>query len=53
MGLEYYTQETKFSSKSGEISVADIRNELFEGENIITSKTDYGQSQLLGNKKED
>jgi len=47
------TQETKFSSKSGEISVADIRNELFEGENIITSKTDYGQSQLLGNKKED
>jgi Family of unknown function (DUF5832) len=47
------TQETKFSSKSGEISVADIRNELFEGENIITGKTDYGQSQLLGNKKED
>jgi hypothetical protein len=29
------------------ISVADIRNELFEGENIIVGKTDYGQSELI------
>ena len=28
------------------ISVADIRNELFDGENIVVGKTDYGQSQL-------
>ena len=28
------------------ISVADIRSELFEGENIVIGKTDYGQSQL-------
>jgi len=28
------------------ISVADIRNELFEGDNIVVGKTDYGQSQL-------
>ena len=28
------------------ISVADIRNELFEGDNIVIGKTDYGQSQL-------
>jgi len=29
------------------ISVADIRSELFEGENIITGKTDNGRSELL------
>lgn len=38
------------------ISVADIRSELFEGENIVVGKTDYGQSQLKSgpfSKKED
>jgi hypothetical protein len=39
------------------ISSADIRNELFEGENIVIGKTDNGQSQLLtgpfSNKKAD
>lgn len=30
-----------------EISTADIRAELFEGDNIITGKSDYGQSQLV------
>lgn len=39
------------------ISVADIRSELFDGENIVIGKTDNGQSQLLSgpfaNKKED
>jgi hypothetical protein len=29
------------------ISAADLRKELFEGENIITGETDHGQSQLL------
>jgi len=29
------------------ISSADIRKELFEGENIITGKTDNGQSELV------
>jgi hypothetical protein len=29
------------------VTSEDIANELFEGENIITSKTDNGQSQLL------
>jgi hypothetical protein len=39
--------EKTFSSKEPEnISVADIRSELFESENIVTGKTDYGQSQL-------
>jgi hypothetical protein len=39
------------------ISTADICNELFEGENIITGKTDNGQSLLVSgpfaNKKKD
>jgi hypothetical protein len=29
------------------ISVADIRSELFEGENIVIGETDHGQSELL------
>lgn len=30
-----------------EISAADIRQELFEGENIVIGKTDNGQSELI------
>ncbi len=40
------TQEDKLM-KNDQISVADIRNELFDGENIVTGKTDYGQSELV------
>jgi len=40
------TQENALSSNDG-ISVADIRSELFEGENIIVGKTDNGQSELI------
>jgi len=29
------------------VSSADIRMELFEGDNIVTGKTDYGQSMLV------
>jgi hypothetical protein len=44
----FNTQENFLSSGNNEsISVADIRNELFEGENIVTGKTDYGQSELV------
>jgi hypothetical protein len=40
------TQE--FALKEQEnISTADICMELFEGDNVVTGKTDYGQSQLL------
>lgn len=39
------------------ISTADISRELFEGENIVIGKSDYGQSQLksgpFANKKQD
>ena len=40
------THETTFKEKD-EISVADIRSELFDGDNIVVGKTDYGQSQLF------
>jgi hypothetical protein len=40
------TQET-FLKEQDVISSADIRKELFEGDNIITGKTDNGQSELV------
>jgi hypothetical protein len=40
------TQEKTFKDQET-ISAADIRAELFEGENIIIGKTDNGQSELL------
>jgi hypothetical protein len=44
---DFNSTEKTFSSKEPEnISVADIRSELFESENIVTGKTDYGISQL-------
>uniref|UniRef100_A0A6C0BB10 Uncharacterized protein n=1 Tax=viral metagenome TaxID=1070528 RepID=A0A6C0BB10_9ZZZZ len=39
------TQEAEL--ESDQISAADIRRELFEGENIIMGKTDNGRSELL------
>jgi hypothetical protein len=52
------TQETVLREKDPDsISAADIRTELFEGENIVVGKSDYGQSELLSGpfatKKED
>jgi len=32
---------------NAEISVADIRSNLFEGENIVVGKSDYGRSELV------
>ena len=47
LGVGNNTTEQTFSTKDPEtISVADIRNELFEGDNVVIGKTDYGQSQL-------
>lgn len=40
------TQETVLK-ENNVISVADIRNELFEGENIVVGKTDNGRSELI------
>lgn len=52
------TQEKSLLEGGGEeISTADIRSELFEGENIVVGKSDNGQSQLISGpfagKKED
>jgi hypothetical protein len=47
LGTGHSTTENTFVSKEPEtISVADIRSELFDGDNIVVGKTDYGQSQL-------
>ena len=40
------TQEKTLAS-SETISVADIRSELFDGDNVVVGKTDYGQSELV------
>jgi hypothetical protein len=37
----------KSLSEKESISVSDIINELFEGDNIVVGKTDYGQSELI------
>jgi len=54
------TKEIAFTSNDNEneiITAADIRAELFEGENIVVGKSDYGQSELVSgpfaNKKND
>lgn len=42
------TQESVLKEKDADtISAADIRAELFEGENIVVGKSDYGQSELM------
>ena len=46
IGVGVVTQEKMFSENET-ISVADIRNELFEGENIVTGETDHGRSELI------
>lgn len=41
-------QNLRFGKETDEaISAADIRSELFEGENIVVGKTDNGQSELI------
>ena len=47
------TMENKFDNKQ-EVSVADIRKELFEGDNVVMSKdTDHGLSNLKLNGSEE
>ena len=41
------TQEKALTTGDESISVADIRNELFEGDNIVVGKTDNGRSELV------
>jgi hypothetical protein len=47
VGVGNNTTEQNINAKDPEtISVADIRSELFDGDNVVVGKTDYGQSQL-------
>lgn len=47
IGIGNTSIENTFSNKDPEnITVADLRSELFDGDNIVVGKTDYGQSQL-------
>lgn len=41
------TEKTFATKESDVISVADLRSELFEGDNVVVGKTDYGQSLLV------
>jgi hypothetical protein len=46
VGVGAVTQEKRLGENET-ISVADIRSELFEGENIVTGETDHGRSELI------
>jgi hypothetical protein len=41
------TQQSKLLKENEEVTIADIQTELFEGNNIITGKSDNGKSHLL------
>ena len=42
------TQESSLTNNNTDvISAADIRSELFDGDNIVVGKSDYGQSELI------
>jgi hypothetical protein len=47
IGVSATSQEKALTTNEETISVADIRSELFDGDNIITGKTDYGRSELV------
>jgi hypothetical protein len=48
IGVNSTSTSLDFGNKEPEtISAADIRTELFEGDNIVTGNTDHGQSELV------
>ena len=47
IGVSATSQEKALTTNADTISVADIRSELFDGENIVVGKTDYGRSELV------
>ena len=42
------TQETILEDTGEEVTSADVRKELFDGEDIVTTQTDHGLSQIRG-----
>ena len=47
VGINNFNTQEGLLKQNEAISVSDIRNELFEGENIVSGKSDYGQSELI------
>ena len=47
IGINNINTQEENLKENEDISAADIRMELFEGENIVLGKTDYGQSELI------
>jgi hypothetical protein len=47
IGVNNINTQEKILNEQEDITAADIRMELFEGENIIMGKSDYGQSELV------
>jgi hypothetical protein len=56
IGINNINTQEEVLKENEDITAADIRMELFEGENIVLGKTDYGQSELISgpfaNKKD-
>ena len=56
IGINNINTQEENLKENEDITAADIRMELFEGENIVLGKSDYGQSELISgpfaNKKE-
>ena len=46
VGLNNFVSAESNLKQKQEISVSDIKSELFEGENIVVGKTDNGRSKL-------
>lgn len=55
IGVGNITQEQQFGDGDNPVTLDELKEEMFEGDNIITSLTDHGQSKLksgpLANKK--
>ena len=47
VGINNMNTQIDMLEKNKSLTSEDVRNELFEGDNIITGKTDYGQSLLV------
>ena len=47
LGINNMNTQNDYLQQNKTLTSEDVRSELFEGENIVTGKTDYGQSLLV------
>lgn len=47
IGINNMNTQIELLQQNSSLTSEDVRNELFEGENIVTGKSDYGQSLLV------